>query len=73
MAHENFRIRIGRDGRIYFLTRDLGEGRMIELREMLEDALGPVQEVRVVEGGDLPPPGVALVEEEKTEELKKRH
>lgn len=61
---ENFRIRIRKDGRLYFYSQELGEERMRGLREMLEDCLGQVLEVRPDEGGELPPPGVALHEDE---------
>jgi hypothetical protein len=73
MAHENFKIRIRRDGIVEFITRDdMTEARVRELREMLEDALGPIREIQASDGDDLPPPGVAIAEEEAQEEIRKR-
>lgn len=71
MAHDEFRIRIKKDGTIHFYSQDLGEERMRVLREMLEDSLGPVQQREEVSEGDTPPPGVGKVDEEKQEELRR--
>ena len=72
MAHENFRIRIKKDGTVYFASRQLGSEQMRDLREMLADCLGRVIAVRSAEGEDLPPAGVGLVDEEKTKELRQK-
>ncbi|MFP4381142.1 MAG: hypothetical protein ACLFUS_11630 [Candidatus Sumerlaeia bacterium] len=72
MAHDNFKIRIRRDGTVEFISRELGEAQFRQIREMLEDALGPVQDIREVEGDDAPPPGVGIVDEEVQEEIRKQ-
>ena len=72
MPHDNFRIRIKKDGTIYFASRRLESEQMRDLREMLEDCLGRVIEVRAIDGEDLPPPGVGLVDEEKARELRQK-
>lgn len=64
MADETFRIRIKRDGTIYFLSRQLGDERMRLLREMLEDALGEITEIRAASGDEAPPSGVHMVDED---------
>lgn len=70
MAKEEFRIRIKPDGQIYFLSQNLGQERLRQLREMLEDCLGPVVETRA--GDDDVPPGVAIADEEKAKELHRK-
>jgi hypothetical protein len=72
MSHENFRIRIKKDGTIYFASRQLGSEQMRDLREMIEDCLGRVIEVRAADGDELPPPGVGIVDEEKASELRQK-
>jgi hypothetical protein len=73
VAHENFRIRIRKDGTIHLLSNDIGEERLRELREMIEDSLGPVAEVRIVTDGDeLPPANVTQLDETQTNEALRR-
>ncbi|HBF35497.1 TPA: hypothetical protein DDW35_13120 [Candidatus Sumerlaeota bacterium] len=73
MAHENFRIRIRKDGAIQLLSRDIGEERLRELREMIEDSLGPIRDVQIItDSDDLPPANVTRLDEEKTEEIQHR-
>ena len=71
MAKEDFRIRIKPDGQIYFYSQNVGQERLRQLREMLEDCLGPVVETRAADGET--PPGVGIVDEEKSKELHGRH
>ncbi len=68
MSEENFRIRIGKDGRIYFHSRQLGEERARQLREMLEDCLGQVQLVQP-EGGEDDAGGTRIVRRSEGSEL----
>lgn len=72
MAHENFRITIRKDGTIHLASREIGEDRLRELRDMIEDCLGPVGEVRVAEPGELPPSGVTKLEEDAAREIQSR-
>ena len=68
MPEETFRIRIRRDGRILFRSQALGEERLRQLREMIEDSLGPVTQVQA---GDEPPrPSTGIVEADKQERLR---
>ncbi|HUT25408.1 MAG TPA: hypothetical protein VM492_13775, partial [Sumerlaeia bacterium] len=71
MAKETFRIRIKRDGTIHLLSRQLGEERMRLLREMIEDSLGAVSEVRAVEDDDGGGPSVGIVDEERQERIRR--
>lgn len=70
MAKEEFRIRIKPDGQIYFYSQQVGQERLRQLREMLEDCLGPVVETRAGDG-DIPP-GVAVVDDAKSKELHRK-
>jgi hypothetical protein len=72
MPHENFRIRIKKDGTIQFASRQLDAEQMRNLREMLEDCLGRVTEVRAADGDELPPAGVGYADEEKAKEVRQR-
>ena len=67
---ESFGIRIRKDGTIYFRSRQLGDERMRQLREMIEDSLGEVAEIRAVDDDDGTPPGVGIVDDEHREELR---
>lgn len=67
MSKEDFRIRIKPNGQIYFSSRHVGQERLRQLREMLEDCLGPVVETRASDG-DVPP-GVGVVDEDTSKEL----
>ena len=70
MAKEDFRIRIKPNGQIYFYSQQVGQERLRQLREMLEDCLGPVIETRAPDG-DVPP-GVAIVDDETSKELHRK-
>ncbi len=61
MTKETYRIRIKRDGSIVFFSQQIGEERLRLLRDMLEDSLGPVVEMR---SDDDTPGGVRLTSEE---------
>jgi hypothetical protein len=62
MTKETYRIRIKRDGSIVFFSQQIGEERLRLLRDMLEDSLGPVVEMRSDDDGT--PGGVRLTSEE---------
>jgi hypothetical protein len=62
MAKDTYRIRIKRNGSIVFFSQQIGEERLRLLREMLEDSLGPVVEMRSDDDGT--PGGVRLTSEE---------
>lgn len=64
MPEDNFRIRIKPDGTIFFFSQELGEERMRLLREMIEDCLGPVVEMRGG-GDDGSGPGTRLADKKK--------
>ena len=73
MAHENFRIRIRKDGTIHLLSHDIGEERLRELREMIEDSLGVVREIQIVtDKDDLPPANITRLDEEQADEVQRR-
>ena len=72
MPEDTFRIRIKRDGSIYFYSQQLGEERMRALREMIEDSLGPIAEVRQPDDDGFSP-GVKMVDEETQDHLKHQH
>ncbi len=62
MAKDTYRIRIKRDGSIVFFSQQIGEERLRLLRDMIEDSLGPVVEMRSDDDGT--PGGVRLTSEE---------
>ena len=66
MPEENFKIRIRPDGKIYFRSEQLGEERLRQLREMLEDCLGPV--VNVQDEDSSPPPTTRIVDKKSQHE-----
>lgn len=71
MAKDKFRIRIKRDGTIHFFSSRLGVERTRLLREMIEDCLGPVVEVRPDDDGMTP--FVQYADREKQERLRKEN
>ena len=72
MPEDTFRIRIKPDGSIHFQTRELSEERLRLLRDMLEDCLGPVVEVRASDSEDGMGPGVRITGEAEQERLRNR-
>ena len=72
MPEETFRIRIKPDGSIHFQTRELDEERLRLLRDMLEDCLGTVVEVRPSDSDDGLGPGVRIASEAEQERLRHR-
>jgi hypothetical protein len=68
MAAEEFRIKITRQGEVWVDLRGLGEQRVRELRQMLEEIVGPiVGEVSLAD--ESPGPAVRFV----TDEGEQRH
>ena len=67
MSKETFRIRIKRDGTIHFSTNELGHERMRQLREMIEDCMGPIVEVRSPSDDDGMAPSVKYADKKKEE------
>ena len=64
MPQENFRIRIRKDGTIYLAAGELGQERLRQLREMVEDCLGPVRET--LSEDDDGGPAVRMVDKKDT-------
>lgn len=69
MPHEHFRVRIKKGGIVQLEARGLSEARLRELREMVEDALGPVEEIMHLPDEGSPPGGVGIVDAETRGEL----
>jgi len=67
MAAEEFRIKITKQGEVWVDLRGLGEQRVRELRQMLEEIVGPIVE-RVSLADDSPRPAVRFVTDEGEEQ-----
>jgi hypothetical protein len=66
MPGEEFRIKLTRRGEVYVDLRGLGEQRVRELRQMLEEIVGPViEEIPLTDDG--PGPAVRIVTDEGEE------
>jgi len=69
MAAEEFRIKITHQGEVWVDLRGLGEQRVRELRQMLEEMIGPiVREVSLADEG--PGPAVRFVSDERVERFR---
>jgi len=63
MAAEEFRIKITKSGEVWVDLRGLGEQRVRELRQVLEEIIGPiVKEISLADGS--PGPAVRFVTDE---------
>lgn len=69
MPNDKFRIRIRPDGTIYFFSQNLGEERMRQLRELIEDALGEIRETRIGDAEGIPP-SVGIAKDDKQDQLR---
>jgi len=69
---EEFKIKITKTGEVWVDLRGLGEQRVRELRQMLEEIIGPVLERLTVGGDETPGPAVRFVTDENEERFRIR-
>lgn len=71
MAAEEFRIKITKQGEVWVDLRGLGEQRVRELRQMLEEIVGPIiKEISLADEG--PGPAVRFVTDEGEDRYRMR-
>lgn len=64
MPFEDIQIRIARDGRVYVHVDGISEARIRDLREFLEEQIGPVQSLEIVQSPDWDRPAALAAEDE---------
>ena len=52
MPYEDIQVRIGRDGKVYLFVDGVSEDRIRNLRQFLEEQIGPIQSMEIVRKPD---------------------
>lgn len=63
MPFEDIEIRIARDGTVYLKADNISEDRIRDLREFLEEEIGPIQRLEVIQRPDWDKPAQQAAED----------